>query len=91
MSDLITENYGSCRFSQNLIAKSVLSVSGPTEGVLQLYQSAAAFQPDPHLCVWDRSFPPCVLLPGGWQENRGKVKYCPLITTYLLLSCKDWH
>lgn len=80
----------SCGFSQNLM-KSVLSVSGPTEGMLQLYQSAAAFQPDPHLCMWDRSLPPCVLLPGGWQENRGKAKDCLLSTTYLLLSFKGWQ
>lgn len=82
---------GSCVLSQNLMTKSILSVSAPTERVLQLHQSAAAFQPDPHLCMWHRSLPPSVLLPGGWQENRGKVTYFTLFTTYLLLSYKGWH
>lgn len=39
--------------------------------MLKFCEGAAAIQPDPCLCVWDRSLPPCVLLPGRGQEIRG--------------------
>lgn len=39
--------------------------------MLKFCEGAAAIQPDPCLCVWDRSLSPCVLLPGRGQEIRG--------------------